>query len=179
MAQTLQDLPLQSYNAFDSDVFESIKQIVLENKENLKETLSAYLDEVSPVLTKRAFLDDDYSYSRHVLGKCPETGIEVMIGRWNDRQTSSIHGHPEYVFYKVLKGEMLMDFYTYDRQQNSLAWSHEQGLATGECVDSWGKEDRFDNMIHKVTAQDECLSLHVFVGDPLRGAVYDESKIAS
>ena len=67
-----------------------------------------------------------------------------------------------------------MDFY---KKEGSRARFHSsQILEPGDYVDSWGEDGKFDNMIHRVTALEESLSLHAFVGDPLDGEIYEEIK---
>ena len=113
---------------------------------------------------------ENNQYSRNYIGRDP-SGWESMICRWKTGAQSSVHGHPDFVFYYVLEGRIEMPFYELDADGNACH-TRTQILEPGDWVYGAGESGRFDNMIHQVRALEPSLSLHVFSDDALKGEVF-------
>jgi len=110
-----------------------------------------------------------HCYSRTLLYRAPQ-GTEVMVARWDAGAHSSIHGHPELTFVLVLAGRLLMeDFQLVEGRPRSLGT---RPYRAGEHIWQRGRAGRFDNAIHRVTALEPSLSLHVYSDDALKGSRY-------
>ena len=110
-------------------------------------------------------------YSRSYIGR-DYSGWESIICRWEEGANSSIHGHPDFVFYYVLEGKIEMPFYKKSKE-GELILDRIQILEKGEFVFSVGPEGKFENMIHAIKALEPSLSLHVFSDNALKGEVYE------
>ncbi len=108
-------------------------------------------------------------YSRTILYR-EQSGFEIMIARWDKRTQSPIHGHPAFSLFYVVKGKLKETLYTrnQDRIDEKLTTVHSQGDYTYHQ----GVPDRFDNSIHRLSALEESLSLHIYSDDALKGEVF-------
>lgn len=108
-------------------------------------------------------------YSRTILHREP-CGFEVMVARWSKAAKTPIHGHPGYALIYVVEGELWEE--SFDYRLDCLETARSRRFKSGSYSLDQGIEGRFDNSIHQITAVSECLSLHVYSDDALKGKVY-------
>lgn len=135
--------------------------------EKIVSTTSAFLGEYSLPLDDFPRLEG--TYSRTIVHR-NDNGFEAMAARWSKGATSSIHGHPPFIFYYVIKGRLKID--NYQRNDAGLTMDSTIYLGKNEHFFSFGKPDRFDNNIHQVQADEETLSLHISSDDATKGEVF-------
>ena len=126
------------------------------------------------VLSSALSLEGDYPraphcYSRTILHRGPQ-GEEVMVARWEAGACSPIHGHPELAFVRVLEGRLRVE--NFRQCGEILEPGNVQELETGDHIWHRGVAHRFDNAIHRVTALEPSLSLHIYSDDALKGCTF-------
>lgn len=131
-------------------------------------------DAVTSFLGRHFLPTDDFprvegTYSRTIIHRC-DNGYEGMAARWSKGALTSIHGHPPFVFYYVIKGKLTVD--NYIRNTDGLIPSSTMVLTSGEGFHAIGEPGRFDNSIHQVQADEETLSLHISSDDGTKGRVF-------
>ena len=109
------------------------------------------------------------TYTRQPIGR-DASGWESMISRWEKGAVSSIHGHPDFIFYYVLDGAFEMPLY--ERSGSGAKQVETVTLKAGESIASVGAPGDFDNMIHQVKALETSFVLHIFSDDPLKGLIF-------
>lgn len=109
------------------------------------------------------------TYSRTILHR-HGNGYEAMAARWSKGAVSSIHGHPQFVFYYVIEGKLKVD--NYIQASARLERAESQILTNGQWFHAMGEPDRFDNSIHQVFAYEETLSLHISSDNAAYGRVF-------
>lgn len=112
-------------------------------------------------------------YSRHVIGT--RGNWMGFICRWEANACSSIHGHPSFAYYQVIRGEFKMDFYDItDNDHAQLANS--TIMNASECVWQTGEAGRYDNLVHRVSCEKSGgLTLHLFSENPALGWHYPDN----
>jgi hypothetical protein len=109
-------------------------------------------------------------YSRTILYRA-ENGFEAMAARWSKDAVSAIHGHPMFAFYYLLEGELLVE--NYAKEANSgISKINTLTYTPGQYFCMRGKPGVFSNGIHRVTAVQESLSIHVYSDDAMNGDVF-------
>lgn len=111
----------------------------------------------------------EHTYSRTILYRHPN-GYEAMAARWDKGAVSSIHGHPHYALILVVSGKLFIE--NYDKTDQGLRLASSDVLSRGQFFSDIGDSNRFDNHIHKVTAHEETLSIHLSSDDAAKGEVY-------
>lgn len=109
------------------------------------------------------------TYSRTIVQR-DDNGFEAMAARWSKGATSSVHGHPSFIFYFVIDGELKID--NYRRGEAGLVRTSSEYLKRNEHFFAIGRPGSFDNNIHQVHAHEETLSLHISSDDSTRGEVF-------
>lgn len=115
------------------------------------------------------------SYARTILYR-HENGYEAMAARWSKEALSSVHGHPSFVFYFVIQGQLRID--NYSLAPSGLNCTETIILTNGQGFHARGEEGRFDNTIHQVHADEETLSFHISSDDATKGAVFSVDEEA-
>jgi len=110
-----------------------------------------------------------HCYSRTILYRDPQ-GAEVMVARWDDGARSPIHGHPELTFVLVLEGKLRVE--NFKGAGGTLERTDTLHLGAGQHIWNRGTAGHFDNAIHRVTALEPSLSLHIYSDDALKGHIY-------
>ncbi len=113
------------------------------------------------------------TYSRTIVHR-NDNGYEAMAARWSKGATSSIHGHPSFIFYYVLVGRLKID--NYRRNDTGLVIDSTTYLKKNEHFFSIGEQGKFDNNIHQVQANEETLSLHISSDDATKGDVFNRGS---
>ena len=108
-------------------------------------------------------------YSRHILGHYKNwVGLAC---RWEKGAVSSIHAHPAFTFYTVADGSFTMEIYQKTKARQ-IELKEVKILTQGEHIWEMGVEGRYDNLIHRVIANQPGLTLQLFSDDPTLGEVY-------
>lgn len=114
----------------------------------------------------------DNHYERTYLGK-DESGWEAIIMTWRKGRQSSIHGHPQFASYTILKGNLKLELFDYftDTGEIKLARIIEATENTGFFA--LGEANTMTNHIHRITCMsDISYSLHIYSNDARKGVVY-------
>ncbi|WP_320052497.1 cysteine dioxygenase [uncultured Acetobacteroides sp.] len=116
----------------------------------------------------------DTPYERTLIGR-DESGWEALIMTWHKGAQSSIHGHPEFAAYNLLKGKLKLEIF------EEVDGTGEVELARVVEVDdntgfyALGKANVMTNHIHRITClSDISYSLHIYSDDARKGVVYGE-----
>jgi len=106
-------------------------------------------------------------YSRHVIGT---DGTWIgFICRWEPHVCSSVHGHPSFAYYHVLKGDFSMDLFSTTYDEHAVHTKTTQ-MSEGDCIWQHGKPGCYDNFVHRVsTSNTGGLTLHLFSENPTIG----------
>ncbi|WP_456446522.1 hypothetical protein [Thiolapillus sp.] len=146
-------------------------------QQQLLEAMACHLDDETSLVSLAADFEaqGDYPhaphcYSRSILYRHPE-GAEIMVARWDVGARTPTHGHPQYAFVMVLQGCLQMEHFT--DTPNGLHLTETLVKHTGEHIYAAGREGCYDNAIHRVTALQPSLSLHIYSDDALKGICFD------
>jgi len=144
-------------------------------RRQLEELVRALHDETRLLALSASLpLEGDYPraphcYSRTILHRSRQ-GEEVMVARWEAGACSPVHGHPELAFVRVLEGRLQIE--NFRRSASALEPTETFCLERGDHIWHRGVAGRFDNAIHRVTALEPSLSLHVYSDDALKGNTF-------
>ena len=105
-------------------------------------------------------------YSRTILYRA-ENGFEAMAARWSKDTITAIHGHPMFAFYYLLEGELSVE--NFEKEGSGIRKTTTKRYSPGGHFCMRGKADTFDNGIHRVTAVQESLSIHIYSADAMEG----------
>lgn len=111
------------------------------------------------------------SYSRTIVAR-QQGGFEAMIARWDQRVAGLVHGHPDFAFYHLLCGRLGVEHFKLGAKGPELVTSCIMEPGDHFCVE--GVAGKFDNAIHRITALEESLSVHMYSDDALLGTCYDD-----
>lgn len=113
----------------------------------------------------------DASYSRTIVART-EQGFEGMVARWDKGIAGVVHGHPDYAFYHLVSGRLGVEHFNLGSNGPELIAHGVMEPGDHFCV--VGVAGRFDNAIHRITALEESLSVHMYSDDALRGCCYND-----
>ena len=135
---------------------------------------------ITGFIARHVFRLEDYievagTYSRTIVSQ-PGNGFEAMIARWPKKTVTSIHGHPDYAFYYCLTGRIGVEHFVI--KDSGLERVSSKIMQSGEYYSVQGKSRTFENAIHRITALEESLSLHVYSDDPAKGHLYSSAQIS-
>jgi len=141
-----------------------------------KEKREDYCKEVLSFTKKVELTLADYpkaekSYSRTIVARAEE-GFEGMIARWDSGIAGVVHGHPDYAFYHLVYGRLGVEHFKLGPEGPELVTSCIMEPGDHFCVE--GVAGRFDNAIHRITALEESLSVHMYSSDALLGTCYHD-----
>jgi predicted metal-dependent enzyme (double-stranded beta helix superfamily) len=146
-------------------------------QQQLLEALACHLDDETRLLelatdfeTEGDYPHAPHCYSRTILYRHPQ-GAEIMVARWDAGASTPTHGHPQYAFVLVLEGRLQMEHF--NNTADGLELTETLIRDAGEHIYAAGQENRYDNAIHRVTALEPSLSLHIYSDDALKGICYD------
>ena len=111
------------------------------------------------------------TYSRTIVAR-QEGGFEAMIARWDMDVAGLVHGHPDYAFYHLLQGRLGVEHFTLGAKGPELVTSCIMEPGDHFCVE--GVTGKYDNAIHRITAIEESLSVHMYSDDALLGTSYPD-----
>ncbi|GEM_PF-5712568 len=145
-------------------------------QQQLLEDLACHLNNENRLLELAAGFDMQgnyphapHCYSRTVLYHHPQ-GAEIMVARWDAGAVTPVHGHPQYAFVLVLEGRLQMEHFKAAGEELQLTDILVKNA--GEHIYAAGEHGRYDNAIHRVTALQPSLSLHIYSDDALKGICY-------
>ena len=108
-------------------------------------------------------------YSRTILYRA-ENGFEAMGARWSKDVVSAIHGHPMFAFYYLLEGELSVE--NFEKDGAGVRKIGTRKCSPGQYFCMRGNAGAFDNGIHRVTAVQESLSIHIYSDDAMKGEIF-------
>ena len=108
-------------------------------------------------------------YSRTILYRA-ENGFEAMAARWSKDAISAIHGHPMFAFYYLLEGELSVENFV--KEDGGIRKTDTKKYLPGQYFCLRGNAETFDNGIHRVTARQESLSIHIYSDDAMKGEIF-------
>ncbi|MCF6249345.1 MAG: hypothetical protein L3J69_18620 [Desulfobacula sp.] len=131
-------------------------------------------EELSVFFKKHPIPMDDFpqlsgTYSRTILFR-NDNGYEAMAACWSPGTTSSIHGHPKFALIIVTQGRLGVDYYK--KKGDQVVKTKSQFLSEFQFFSDIGKNETFDNHIHKVHAYEETLSIHISSDDAAKGEIF-------
>jgi quercetin dioxygenase-like cupin family protein len=108
-------------------------------------------------------------YSRTILYRA-ENRYEAMAARWSKGAVSPIHGHPMFAFYYLLEGELSVE--NFEKDGAGVRKTGTRRYNPGQYFCMHGNAGVFDNGIHRVTAVQESLSIHIYSDDAMKGEIF-------
>lgn len=105
-------------------------------------------------------------YSRTILYR-GENGFEAMAARWSKDTITAIHAHPMFAFYYLFEGELSVE--NFEKNGSDIRKTTTKKYLPGEYFCMRGKAGTFENGIHRVTAVQESLSIHIYSDDAMKG----------
>lgn len=111
------------------------------------------------------------SYSRTILFKS-EIGYEAMAARWSKDVVTDIHGHPYFSFSYIVEGGLKIE--TFEKTNGKLVLTGERVYKPGDFFFHRGEPRRLDNSIHRISVEEESLSLHIYSDDSRKGEVFNQ-----
>jgi hypothetical protein len=127
-------------------------------------------------LRKEDFPQVSGTYSRTIITRT-DHGFEAMAARWSRGIETAVHGHPDYAFYQLVEGKVGVENFV--RTKTGLECTGKQLLSPGDYLCMTGVQKTFDNAIHRISALQESLSVHVYSDDALKGACFPDYPVPS
>jgi quercetin dioxygenase-like cupin family protein len=93
-----------------------------------------------------------------------------MAARWSKGAVSAIHGHPMFAFYYLLEGELSVE--NFEKDGAGVRKTGTRRYNPGQYFCMHGNAGVFDNGIHRVTAVQESLSIHIYSDDAMKGEIF-------
>ena len=109
------------------------------------------------------------SYSRNILYR-ESSGFEVIAARWSKGAITPIHGHPGFSLLYLIEGQLSEDAFVKDNGE--IMEIGQKTFSPGDFTFDKGEEGRLDNSIHKITADEDSMSLHIYSDDAIKGEIY-------
>ncbi|MBL8995139.1 MAG: hypothetical protein JNM63_17460 [Spirochaetia bacterium] len=112
------------------------------------------------------------TYLRNSLGRSEgKKPFEALLIYWTKGARTNIHGHPDFAFYRVLRGRFRMHLYeTIPGNAEHLVREKEVvELSEGQSRFSMGAPGRFDNFIHLIECLEPGFTFHFYSDDAQKG----------
>jgi hypothetical protein len=135
-------------------------------------------EEIVNFLQKNPIPVDDFplyqgTYTRTILFR-NDNGFEAMAARWSKGALSSIHGHPSFTLYFVVKGQLELENY---KKNGDKVEPDKSGILSESQFNSFtGPANTFNNHIHQVQAIEETLSIHISSDDATKGEIFSRAR---
>jgi predicted metal-dependent enzyme (double-stranded beta helix superfamily) len=114
----------------------------------------------------------DNPYERTLIGR-DESGWEALIMTWRKGSQSSIHGHPEFAAYNLLKGKLQLEIFEDVDGTGKIKLARVAEAAENTGFYALGEANVMTNHIHRITClSDIAYSLHIYSDDARKGVVY-------
>ena len=118
----------------------------------------------------------DKPYERTLIGR-DESGWEALIMTWRKGAQSSIHGHPEFAAYNLLKGKLKLEIFEDVDGSGKIKLARVVEVAENTGFFALGEANIMTNHIHRITClSDISYSLHIYSDDARKGVVYGVDK---
>ena len=112
-------------------------------------------------------------YERTFIGK-DESGWEAIIVTWRKGRQSSIHGHPQFAAYNILKGKLKLEVFKDAKGNGDITLVNELEIDENTGLFAIGKSNVMSNHIHRITClSDISYSLHIYSDDARKGFTYN------
>lgn len=122
--------------------------------------------------TALAGLNGHPTYLRNSIGRAEgKRPFEALLIYWTQGAKTNIHGHPDFAFYRVLRGRFRMRLFekipggpeSLVREKKTLE------LGEGESRSSSGEPGHFDNFIHLIECLEPGFTFHFYSDDAQKG----------
>ena len=114
----------------------------------------------------------DKPYERTLIGR-DESGWEALVMTWRKGAQSSIHGHPEFAAYSLLKGKLQLELFEDVDGTGNIKLAKVTEAAENTGFYALGEANVLTNHIHRITClSDIAYSLHIYSDDARKGVVY-------
>lgn len=112
------------------------------------------------------------NYERTLIGR-DQSGWEALIMTWPKGAQSSIHGHPEFAAYNLLRGKLKLETFEDIDGTGNIKLAREIEVPENTGFFAFGKANAMTNHIHRITClSDISYSLHIYSDDARKGVVY-------
>jgi predicted metal-dependent enzyme (double-stranded beta helix superfamily) len=157
------------------DFFKELMNLVRENdlSEKLGEDLKRFALTFPSHYDLDAFdIDSANQYERTIIGK-DESGWEAIIMTWHKGRQSSIHGHPQFASYNVLRGKLKLEIFEDAKGNGDITLVNTLEIDENTGHFAIGESNTMSNHIHRVTClSDISYSLHIYSDDARKGFIY-------
>lgn len=114
----------------------------------------------------------DKDYERTLIGR-DDSGWEALIMTWRKGRQSSIHGHPQFAAYNILKGKLKLEVFEETNNNGEIKLSKELETDEGTVFYAIGEANIMTNHIHRISClSDISYSLHIYSDDARKGVTY-------
>lgn len=116
--------------------------------------------------------DSANQYERTFIGK-DESGWEAIMMTWRKGRQSSIHGHPQFAAYNVLKGKLKLEIFDDTKGNGDLTLVNTVEIDENTGLFAIGESNTMSNHIHRISClSDISYSLHIYSDDARKGFTY-------
>lgn len=140
------------------------------SRNEYEEYINKNIDKIIKLIDFSSLPQVKNNYSRTILAKL-DNGFEIMVARWDKNIQSSIHGHPQLAFYKIIKGSLEIDYFKKQPQQDLELLKKEILISSDYCY-YYGESNIMNNHIHQVRSLEESISIHIYSGNALEGICF-------
>ena len=157
------------------DFFREVMNLV--KKTDLNEQLGEELKHLALTFPSKydmdAFdIDSANQYERTFIGK-DESGWEAIIMTWRKGRQSSIHGHPQFAAYNVLKGKLKLEIFEISTGNGDIKLANTLEIDGNTGLFAIGESKTMSNHIHRISClSDISYSLHIYSDDARKGFTY-------
>lgn len=157
------------------DFFEEIMSLVRKN--DLNEQLGEELKKLALSFPSRYDLDafdivSSKQYERTLIGK-DASGWEAIVMTWRKGRQSSIHGHPQFAAYNMMKGKLKLEIFGDAKNDGDILLTNELEIGENTGFFAIGASGSMSNHIHRISClSDVSYSLHIYSDDARKGTTY-------
>lgn len=102
------------------------------------------------------------SYTRESILPDKTAPYEIVISKWCKNAFTPVHGHPQLALYYVIQGKFRMELYHCHDSDDDVTFDKELILEKNQFFYHIGDDNRYDNFIHRVFADDNSIAIHLF-----------------
>lgn len=120
------------------------------------------------------------TYLRNSIGRSAgKKPFEALLIYWTKGAMTNIHGHPDFAFYRVLRGRFRMRLYEKisDLPESPVREKEVVELVEGESRFSAGERGRFDNFIHLIECLEPGFTFHFYSDDAQKGKSFSLATV--
>jgi predicted metal-dependent enzyme (double-stranded beta helix superfamily) len=149
----------------------------LVRKNGLNQKLGEELKSLALAFPSRYNLDafdieSGNQYERTFLGR-DESGWEAIIMTWRKGRQSSIHSHPQFAAYNVLRGDLKLEIFEDAKGNGDIKLVNSLGIVENTGLFAIGESNKITNHIHRISGlSDISYSLHIYSDDARKGLTY-------